>query len=158
MILSDFTIQEALRLRDIITFPEVDIFSRQIQPASLELQLGEDLVLGPEEFRLSHTLQVVTLSRQIAAQLNGKSSWARKGLMIHSTGGWIDPGFSGQIVLELKNIGNQLLRLAQGDWVAQLVFHRLDLPAVRTYGHEDLGSHYQGQRGNTPSWLDKLDT
>lgn len=127
---------------------------RQIQPASLELRIGETVVLFPNCFMLSHTLEVVSLDETVAAQLNGKSSLARLGLLIHSTGGWIDPGFSGQIVLELKNIGNQIITLTKHQLVAQLIFHPLQTPCARPYGHLGRDSHYQNQRGNRRSHLE----
>lgn len=148
---SDADIAGALACRTITVDPQPQ--PRQIQPASLELRIAENVLLKPGEFLLSYTEEVVTLGPTVAAQLNGKSSLARLGLMIHSTGGWIDPGFTGQIVLELKNIGNAAIHLTNRPLVAQLIFHPLATPCERPYGHPGRDSHYQGQRGNTPSYL-----
>ena len=76
------------------------------------------------------------------------------GLLVHATAGWIDPGFSGQIVLELKNLSDKPITLRQGQPVAQLVFHQLTRPAQRPYGHPELGSHYQNQKGTVHSYLE----
>lgn len=154
MIWSDFDIRGGLARGDIGIFPEPDLDGTALQPASLELGLGEDVYLAPNQFALSHTIELVSLGQSVAAQLNGKSSLARLGLMIHSTGGWIDPGFTGQIVLEMKNIGDIDIELHKGARVAQLVFHQLKTESLRPYGHRQLGSHYQGQTGNTPSHLE----
>lgn len=150
---SDVDIERALKHGAIKVHPEPE--PRQIQPASLELRIGEDVLLKPGDFVLSYTEEIVSLNDTVAAQLNGKSSLARIGLMIHSTGGWIDPGFTGQIVLELKNIGNAAIHLTNKPLVAQLIFHPLSRPARRPYGHPDRDSHYQGQRGKTPSYLER---
>ncbi len=157
MIWSDREIHAAIVNGDISLEPEPNLLGTALQPASLELGLGEQVTLEPGEFRLSFTWEVVTLGRMVAAQLNGKSSLARLGLMIHSTGGWIDPGFSGQIVLELKNIGQKHLDFDKGARIAQLVFHPLSSRCMRPYGHRDLKSHYQGQEGARPSWIDNSD-
>lgn len=157
MIWSDRDIQWAITAGHIDIKPEPDLRGPALQPSSLELGLGEPVSLRPGEFRLSHTLESVSLAGNVAAQLNGKSSLARLGLMIHSTGGWIDPGFCGQIVLELKNIGGHALSFDLGAPIAQLIFHPLSSSAVRPYGHPELKSHYQGQQGNRRSWLDNSD-
>lgn len=127
------------------------------QPASLEVHLAEGVWLaacGRDDFRLSHTVETVTLPSHFCAQLNGKSSLGRLGLLVHATAGFIDPGFSGQITLELKNLSSRPLQLVEGMPIAQLVFHGLSSPAERPYGHPELGSHYQGQAGTTKSYMD----
>lgn len=139
------------------------------QPASLELHLdfgeraesvsavaqGDTLTLPPNSFCLAHTVETVGLSRRLAAQVNGKSSLGRIGLLVHATAGYIDPGFTGQITLELKNLHEtDAVVLQRGQPVAQLVLHRMFRAAEKPYGSDGLGSHYQGQLGTTPSYLD----
>lgn len=155
MIWSDADILKALRDGLIRIYPPVfPGYAGPVQPASLELRVAEDVRLPGDGFQLTHTVEVVTLGRTVAAQLNGKSSWARRGLMVHSTGGWIDPGFSGQIVLELKNLRPDPLHIPRDARLCQLVFHPLLTPSNHAYGDPWLDSHYQGQRGNVPSHLE----
>jgi dCTP deaminase len=106
-------------------------------------------LLGPAEFALACTEETVTLSDDLAARIEGKSSLARRGLAIH-TAGFIDAGFSGQITLELTNLTHRVLRLWPGMRIGQLAFFDLDAPAQAPYGPRR-GSHYQGQTGPTPS-------
>ncbi|MBM0201892.1 dCTP deaminase [Micromonospora sp. STR1s_5] len=112
---------------------------------------GEPFVLHPGRFVLASTLEVVSLSDRLAAQLEGKSSLARLGLVIHKTAGFIDPGFSGHVTLELSNAANLPIRLWPGMRVGQLKVFRLSSPASAPYGSAAYGSRYQGQRGPTPS-------
>ena len=157
MIWSDRDIHTAIIEGDIGVYPEPDLLGPALQPASLELRVAEDIYLPGGMFRLTHTLETVNLGRTVAAQLNGKSSWARKGLLVHSTGGWIDPGFIGQIVLGLKNLQPHPLEIAKGTPLCQLVFHPLSSRCMRPYGHRDLQSHYQSQEGTRRSHLDNSD-
>lgn len=109
------------------------------------------IVLHPGACALVTTRERVKLDRHIAAQVTGKSSLARLFLVIHTTAGWIDPGFEGQITLELVNHSPQTLVLHDGIKIAQLVVFRLSSPAARPYGSSGLGSHYHGQSGATAS-------
>ncbi|AOZ72175.1 dCTP deaminase [Boudabousia tangfeifanii] len=108
-------------------------------------------VLHPGEFVLGATLETVTLPDDIAARLEGKSSLGRLGLLTHSTAGFIDPGFSGQVTLELSNTATMPILLYPGMKIGQLCFFRLSAPAQKPYGQGATGSRYQGQRGPTPS-------
>jgi len=153
MILGDTDIRTFLRLGLIRVDPEPQ--DQAIQPASLELHLAGGLYLEPMEFALAHTVETVTLSNQIAANLTGKSSLGRLGLAVHITAGFVDPGFSGQIVLELFNCSRHDISLEDGQAIGQLVFHQLRSPAQRPYGHPDLGSHYQNQVGTVRSYLNE---
>lgn len=110
-----------------------------------------DFVLHPGEFVLASTMELVTLPDDIAARLEGKSSLGRLGLLTHSTAGFIDPGFTGHITLELSNASMLPILLTPGMKIGQLCFIRLSSPAVRPYGDPALGSRYQGQRGPTAS-------
>ena len=111
---------------------------------------GWGLNLRPGEFVLCSTLEVLTLSDRFAAVLEGKSTLGRLGLQIHATAGFIDPGFSGQVTLEMSNIGKHPIQLNKGDLVGQLCFMPMSTPVAKPYGHPDLRSRYQNQRGATP--------
>lgn len=112
---------------------------------------GEPFVLHPGEFVLASTLEVITLGDQLAGRLEGKSSLGRLGLLTHSTAGFIDPGFSGHITLELSNVANLPITLWPGMKIGQLCIFRLSSPAEHPYGSTFVGSRYQGQRGPTAS-------
>lgn len=120
--------------------------TRQIIP-----EPGAPFVLHPGEFVLGSTYECVTLADDIAARLEGKSSLGRLGLLTHSTAGFIDPGFSGHVTLELSNTATMPILLHPGMKVGQLCFFDLSSPAENPYGSAGAGSHYQGQRGPTPS-------
>jgi len=111
----------------------------------------EPFVLHPGEFVLGSTYEVVSLPDDIAGRLEGKSSLGRLGLLTHSTAGFIDPGFSGHVTLELSNVANLPIVLYPGMKIGQLCLFRLSSPAEHPYGSEKYGSRYQGQRGPTPS-------
>jgi dCTP deaminase len=117
----------------------------------VEVDASESFVLHPGEFVLGATFEVVTLPDDIAARLEGKSSLGRLGLLTHSTAGFIDPGFSGHVTLELSNVANLPITLWPGMKIGQLCFFRLSSPAEHPYGSEKYGSRYQGQRGPTAS-------
>lgn len=113
---------------------------------------GDDpFVLHPGEFVLASTYEVVTLPDDIAGRLEGKSSLGRLGLLTHSTAGFIDPGFSGHVTLELSNVATLPIKLWPGMKIGQLCLFRLSSPAEHPYGSAVYGSRYQGQRGPTPS-------
>ena len=111
----------------------------------------EPFVLHPGEFVLASTLEVITLGDQLAGRLEGKSSLGRLGLLTHSTAGFIDPGFSGHVTLELSNVANLPIKLWPGMKIGQLCIFRLSSPSEHPYGAEVYGSRYQGQRGPTAS-------
>jgi dCTP deaminase len=115
----------------------------------------ESFVLHPGEFVLASTFEVITLPDDVAGRLEGKSSLGRLGVLTHSTAGFIDPGFSGHITLELSNVANLPVTLHPGMKIGQLCLFRLSSPAEHPYGSAKYGSRYQGQRGPTPSrsWL-----
>jgi dCTP deaminase len=119
--------------------------------AMVEVVDGESFVLHPGEFVLASTLEVITLGDQLAGRLEGKSSLGRLGLLTHSTAGFIDPGFSGHVTLELSNVANLPIRLWPGMKIGQLCIFRLSSPAEHPYGAAVYGSRYQGQRGPTAS-------
>ena len=120
--------------------------TRQVHPED-----GEPFILHPGEFVLGSTYEMVTLPDDVAARLEGKSSLGRLGLLTPSTSGFIDPGFSGHVTLELSNVATLPIKLWPGMKIGQLCFFRLSSPAEHPYGSEKYGSRYQGQRGPTPS-------
>lgn len=116
---------------------------------------NEEFILHPGEFVLASTYEIITLPDDIAGRLEGKSSLGRLGLLTHSTAGFIDPGFSGHITLELSNVANLPVKLFPGMKIGQLCLIKLSSPAENPYGSALYGSRYQGQRGPTASksWL-----
>jgi dCTP deaminase len=120
--------------------------TRMVEPTG-----DEPFILHPGEFVLGSTYEVVTLPDDVAARLEGKSSLGRLGLLTHSTAGFIDPGFSGHVTLELSNVATLPIKLWPGMKIGQLCFFRLSSPSEHPYGSEKYGSRYQGQRGPTPS-------
>jgi dCTP deaminase len=133
-------------------YTHIDPAQRQDELTSMvEVADGEPFVLHPGEFVLASTLEVVTLPDDLAGRLEGKSSLGRLGLLTHSTAGFIDPGFSGHVTLELSNVANLPITLWPGMKIGQLCLFRLSSPAEHPYGTAVYGSRYQGQRGPTPS-------
>ncbi|WP_112133594.1 dCTP deaminase [Glycomyces dulcitolivorans] len=123
--------------------------------SAVEVAGDEPFVLHPSEFVLASTLEVITLPADLAARLEGKSSLGRLGLLTHSTAGFIDPGFSGHVTLELSNVANLPITLWPGMKIGQLCLFGLSSPAEKPYGQGANLSRYQDQRGPTPSksWM-----
>jgi dCTP deaminase len=121
----------------------------------LMIPQGENWPLAPGMFVLASTIETVWLCDEYAARVEGKSSLGRLGLMVHSTAGFIDPGFRGQVTLELSNVNNSPIMLTPGMGIAQLCVFELKTPARKPYGHPDNGNRYQGQRGPVASrsWM-----
>lgn len=117
----------------------------------VETKSGEPFILHPGEFVLGSTYESVGLPDDIAARLEGKSSLGRLGLLTHSTAGFIDPGFEGNVTLELSNTATLPINLWPGMKIGQLCFFRLSSPAENPYGSATYGSRYRGQRGPTAS-------
>ena len=133
-------------------YPHIDPAQDQPDLTRLvEPEADEPFILHPGEFVLGSTYEVVTLPDDVAARLEGKSSLGRLGLLTHSTAGFIDPGFSGHVTLELSNVATLPIKLWPGMKIGQLCFFRLSSPSEHPYGSEKYGSRYQGQRGPTPS-------
>lgn len=112
---------------------------------------GERFILHPGEFALGSTLERLRLSDDVVCRVEGKSSLGRLGLLIHSTAGFVDPGWDGHLTLELSNVNTIPITLYPRMRIGQLSFFQLSSPAERPYGSEGLGSSYQGQSGPTPS-------
>ncbi|MBQ1082408.1 MULTISPECIES: dCTP deaminase [unclassified Nocardiopsis] len=133
-------------------YPHIDPSVEQPDLTRLVETDGEEaFILHPGEFVLASTYEVVTLPDDIASRLEGKSSLGRLGLLTHSTAGFIDPGFSGHVTLELSNVATLPIKLYPGMKIGQLCMFRLTSPSERPYGSAAYGSRYQGQRGPTPS-------
>jgi dCTP deaminase len=141
-------------------YPYIDVKSQQEDLTELvEVDGDEPFILHPGEFVLGSTLERVTLPDDLVARLEGKSSLGRLGLLIHSTAGFIDPGWDGHVTLELSNVANLPITIYPGMKIGQLSFVQLSEPAERPYGSEGIGSKYQGQRGPTASryWKNFVD-
>ncbi|HIY40149.1 MAG TPA: dCTP deaminase [Candidatus Nocardiopsis merdipullorum] len=117
----------------------------------VEVDPDEVFILHPGEFVLASTYEVFSLPDDLASRLEGKSSLGRLGLLTHSTAGFIDPGFSGHVTLELSNMATLPIKLYPGMRIGQLCMFKLSSPAEYPYGSSVYGSRYQGQRGPTPS-------
>jgi len=118
---------------------------------AVELKGDEEFILHPGEFVLASTYEVITLPDDVAGRLEGKSSLGRLGLLTHSTAGFIDPGFSGHITLELSNVANLPVKLYPGMKIGQISFHRMSSTVEQPYGSKELRSRYQGQTQPTAS-------
>ena len=117
----------------------------------VEITDGDPFILHPGEFVLGQTLERVTLPDDLVARLEGKSSLGRLGLLIHSTAGFVDSGFSGNLTLELSNVANLPITIYEGMPIGQISFMRMDGPVERPYGSRANNSKYQGQAEPTPS-------
>jgi dCTP deaminase len=117
----------------------------------VEIDDERPFILHPGEFVLGSTLERIVLPDDLVARLEGKSSLGRLGLLIHSTAGFIDPGWDGHVTLELSNVANLPITIYHGMKIGQVSFMQLSEPAQSPYGTSELGSKYQGQMGPTPS-------
>ncbi|GAB33814.1 dCTP deaminase [Gordonia otitidis] len=148
----DVRLDNLFRVFNNTRYTHIDPAQRQDELTTLvEPADGEPFVLHPGEFVLGSTLEICTLPDYLAGRLEGKSSLGRLGLLTHSTAGFIDPGFSGHITLELSNVANLPITLWPGMKIGQLCLFRLSSPSENPYGSAAVGSKYQGQRGPTPS-------
>lgn len=148
----DVRIDRYFRLFDNHKYPVID--PSEDQPdltRMIEVDPTEGFILHPGEFVLGSTFEQITLPDDVAARLEGKSSLGRLGLLTHSTAGFIDPGFSGHVTLELSNVATLPIRLWPGMKIGQLCFFRLSSAAEKPYGSSEYGSRYLGQRGPTAS-------
>ncbi len=163
--LCDRTIRKLLASGHVVIEPTPH--DAAFQPASVDLSLGVSFIatwphrapftcpvgevveLTPGRSMLATTLEAITVPRDVVARVEGKSTFGRRFLMVHSTAGFVDPGFTGQITLELHNLGVEPIALMVGAPIAQVSFDWLDGPCDRPYGSDGLHSHYQGQRGAT---------
>jgi dCTP deaminase len=147
----DVRVDRSFRVFRNARYPFIDV--REPMEGLTELVVVEGdapFILHPGEFVLGQTLERVTLPDDLVARLEGKSSLGRLGLLIHSTAGFVDAGFSGNLTLELSNVANLPITIYHGMPIGQLSFMRMDGPVERPYGSEK-GSKYQGQTEPTPS-------
>ncbi|UPO76092.1 MULTISPECIES: dCTP deaminase [Arthrobacter] len=148
----DVRIDRYFRLFDNHKYAHIDPSLDQPDLTRLvEVAPDEPFILHPGEFVLGSTYESVTLPDDVAARLEGKSSLGRLGLLTHSTAGFIDPGFSGHVTLELSNMATLPIKLWPGSKIGQLCFFKLSSPAEYAYGTGVYGNRYQGQRGPTAS-------
>jgi len=148
----DVRVDRYFRVFNNARYPYIDV--KQEQPELTQLVEIDDerpFILHPGEFVLGSTLERVRLPDDLVARLEGKSSLGRLGLLIHSTAGFIDPGWDGHVTLELSNVANLPITLYHAMKIGQISFMQLTEPARNPYGSSGLGSKYQGQHGPTPS-------
>ena len=133
-------------------YPFVDV-KQELEDLTELVEVDEErpFILHPGEFALGSTLERLRLPDDLVARLEGKSSLGRLGLLIHSTAGFIDPGWNGQVTLELSNVLNLPITIYPGMKIGQLSFVQLTEPAENPYGTADVGSKYQDQQGPVPS-------
>jgi dCTP deaminase len=132
-------------------YPFIDVKQAQEDLTELVEVDGDPFILHPGEFVLGSTLERVRLPDDLVARLEGKSSLGRLGLLIHSTAGFIDPGWDGHVTLELSNVANLPITIYPEMKIGQLSFMELTEAAASPYGSGAIGSKYQGQKGPTPS-------
>jgi dCTP deaminase len=133
-------------------YPFIDVRADQPELTELVEINGDDpFILHPGEFVLGSTFERVGLPNDLVARLEGKSSLGRLGLLIHSTAGYVDPGWEGNLTLELSNVANLPITLYDGMKIGQISFQRLSSPAEVAYGDASIGSKYRGQRDPTAS-------
>lgn len=114
----------------------------------------EGMVVHPGEFVLGTTLETLDVPTNLVARIEGRSSYARLGLIPHAAAGFVDPGFEGQITLEIQNLGNVPITIYPEDRICQVVFETMTSEAENPYG-EKTDSKYMGQKGATGSRLDR---
>jgi dCTP deaminase len=148
----DVRVDNRFRVFQNSRYPYIDVRQPMEDLTELvEVEGDEPFILHPGEFVLGQTLERVTLPNDLVARLEGKSSLGRLGLLIHSTAGFVDSGFSGNLTLELSNVANLPITIYYGMPIGQLSFMRMDAPVERPYGSADTGSKYQGQTEPTAS-------
>ncbi len=133
-------------------YPHIDPRQSQEDLTSIhEVDPDHHFILHPGEFALGATLERVRLGHDVVARLEGKSSLGRLGLLIHSTAGFVDPGFDGHLTLELSNVAQLPIAIYPRMRIGQISFYQMTTPADHPYGSGVIGSKYQGQRGPTAS-------
>jgi dCTP deaminase len=148
----DVRVDSRFRVFHNARYPYIDVRQPMEDLTELvEVDEGDPFILHPGEFVLGQTLEQVSLPDDLVARLEGKSSLGRLGLLIHSTAGFVDAGFSGNLTLELSNVATLPVTIYQGMPIGQISFMRMDGPVERPYGSREKGSKYQGQAEPTPS-------
>jgi dCTP deaminase len=133
-------------------YPYIDVKQPQ-EELTEQVEIGDDqpFILHPGEFVLGSTLERIRLGNDLVARLEGKSSLGRLGLLIHSTAGFIDPGWDGHVTLELSNVANLPITIYPSMKIGQISFMQMTEPATTPYGASAIGSKYKGQKGPTAS-------
>ena len=148
----DVRVDRKFRVFHNARYPYIDVRKPMDDLTELiEVSDDEPFVLHPGEFVLGQTLETITLPNDIVARLEGKSSLGRLGLLIHSTAGFVDPSWRGNLTLELSNVANLPITIYHGMPIGQISFMRMDAPVEHPYGAAEVGSKYQGQDEPTPS-------
>jgi dCTP deaminase len=148
----DMRVDRTFRVFNNSRYPFIDVRKPMEDLTELvTVEDGEPFVLHPGEFVLGQTLERVELPDDLVARLEGKSSLGRLGLVIHSTAGFVDPGFAGNLTLELSNLATLPITIYEGMPIGQISFMRMDGPVENPYGAREAGSKYQGQAEPTAS-------
>ncbi len=148
----DVRVDRSFRVFHNARYPFIDVRQPMDDLTELITVEGDDpFVLHPGEFVLGQTLERVRLPNDLVARLEGKSSLGRLGLLIHSTAGFVDAGFEGNLTLELSNVANLPITLYHAMPIGQISFMKVDRPVEQPYGSQEAASKYQGQREPTPS-------
>jgi dCTP deaminase len=148
----DLHVESQFRVFANSRYPYIDVKLEMPDLTELvEVAEGEPFILHPGEFVLGSTLERVAIPDDMVARLEGKSSLGRLGLLIHSTAGYVDPGWDGYLTLELSNVANLPITIYPGMKIGQISFFRLTTTAQAPYGSKGTRSKYQGQRGPTAS-------
>ena len=148
----DFRLDRYFRVFENHRYPHIDPAVDQSDLTRVvEAQGEEPFILHPGEFVLGSTFEVVSLPDDLAARVEGKSSLGRLGLLTHATAGFVDPGFSGHVTLELANVATLPIKLYPGMKIGQICVLQLSSASEHPYGSSIYGSRYQDQRGPTPS-------
>ncbi len=148
----DLRLGKKLRIFRNSTVPYIDVKQELAElTEGVEIDEVNPFYLHPNEFALGVILERICLPKDLAARLDGKSSLGRLGLLVHSTAGWVDPGWRGHLTLELSNVSSLPITLYYGMKISQISFLQLSTPALRTYGSKGLDSKYQDQAEPAPS-------
>ena len=152
----DLRLDSAFRIFKVTSRPYVDVHEPMDDLTELVQIIPEEpFVVQPGSFCLGSTLETITVPNDIVARVDGKSSLGRLGLLVHATAGYVDPGWTGKLTLELSNQSQMPIALYYGMRIAQISFIELTTPVDRPYGSAELGSKYQGQTGPTPSRISR---
>jgi dCTP deaminase len=147
----DVRVDNQFRVFHNARYPFIDVRRPMDDLTELVEVADEPFILHPGEFVLGQTLERVRLPDDLVARLEGKSSLGRLGLLIHSTAGFVDAGFEGNLTLELSNVANLPITIYYGMPIGQISFMRMDGPVESPYGSRETRSKYQGQAEPTPS-------
>ncbi|MFB6166674.1 MAG: dCTP deaminase [Candidatus Nanohaloarchaea archaeon] len=140
------------RLVELVDTKDMEKYREYIEEETHSSEEG--VIIHPGEFILGSSLETVNVPDDMVARVEGRSSYGRLGIVVHATAGYIDPGFEGQITLEMQNLGNAPVRVYPEDRICQVVFEEMVSEAETPYGDKE-DAKYQGQKGATGSKLDR---